>query len=143
MTNYKQARTNGKRGANIKDGNGPLVRQRDYNVRLEAAGFIRTDWNQWSYSWDGDFPTFILTPGIVDDKAGLVAQCNQADKAILFSYGTLPADIKARLEEEILEIMRLQADAADPLPTEAIPFMGEPYRLIIVEGQEIGPEIDF
>lgn len=131
------------RRANKKDGNGPLNRQRDYNARLEALGFTRTDWNGWSYSWQGEFPTFTLAPGIVDDKAGLVAQCNQADKAILFPYGTFPADIKARLDDEILAIMRLQADAADPLSAEAIPFMGESYQPIIVEGQEIGPEIDF
>lgn len=131
------------RRANKKDDNGPLARQRDYNARLVEAGFTRSGWNKWSYTWSGNFPVFALAPGIVDGKAGLVAQCSQADKTILFSYGTFPADIKARLDDEILTIMRLQADAADPLSAEAIPFMGEPYRPIIVEGQEIGPEIDF
>ena len=65
---------------------------------------------------------------------------------ILFPYGTKPADIKDRLDDEILGIVRLQADAADPLPAEApIPFLGEPlpYQSIAVEGQEIGPEIGF
>jgi hypothetical protein len=49
------------------------------------------------------------------------------------------------LDDEILEIVRFQADAADPLPISPIPFMGEPlpYQPIVVEDQEIGPEIGF
>ena len=145
MTNYKQARTNGKRGANIKDGNGPLARQRDYNALLRALGFTRTDWNKWSYSWQGDFPTFALAPGgHLNGETGFIAKFKEIE--ILFPYGTKPAFIKDRLDDEILEIMRLQADAADPLPiSPIIPFLGEPlpYQPVIVEGQEIGSEIEF
>lgn len=129
MTNRNLARRNTTRPCNKKDGNGPLVRQRDYNARLEAAGFTRTDWNKWSYSWHGDFPVFKLAPGIVDDKVGLVAQCSQADKTILFSYGTFPADIKVRLDDEILEIVRLQADIADPLSVDSHHNDGFPHKL--------------
>lgn len=145
MTNYKQAQTNGRRGDNIKDGKrGALNRQRDYNGQLEAEGFTRTDWNKWTYTWDGDFPAFTLAPGIVDGKAGLVARCAEAGVEILLPYGTPPDNIKARLNDEIDEIMGLQADVVDPLPAEAyIPFLGEPYRAIIIEGEEIGPEIPF
>ena len=145
MTNYKQARTNGKRGRNMKDGNGPLVR-RDYNARLEAARFTRIGWNKWAYTWQGDFPIFTLAPGILEDgAAGLIARYSPADIEILFPYGTRPVDIAARLNDEILEIMRLQAGVADPLPADTIPFMGEPlpYQSVVVEGQEIGPEIKF
>ena len=132
---------------NKKDGNGPLARQRDYNASLAALGFTRTDWNKWSYTWQGNFPTFTLAPGILEDgAAGLIARYPPADIEILFPYGTTPALIKGRLDDEILEIMRLQADAADPLPVSPIiPFLGEPlpYQPVIVEGQEIGPDIGF
>ena len=130
------------KGRNKKDGNGQVARQRDYNKRLEALGFTRTGWNKWSYSWQGDFPTFTLAPGgLLNGETGLIAKFEEIE--ILFPYGTTPAFIKARLDDEILGIMRLQADAADPLPI-SIPFMGEPspYQPI-VEGQEIGPEIKF
>ena len=130
----------------MKDGNGALGRQRDYNASLAALGFTRTDWNKWSYTWQGNFPTFTLAPGILEDgAAGLIARYSPADIEILFPYGTRPVDIAARLNDEILEIVRLQADAADPLPTSPIPFMGEPlpYQPAIVEDQEIGPEIEF
>ncbi len=116
------------KGRNKKDGNGQMVRQRDYNARLGAARFTRIGWNKWSYSWQGSFPTFTLAPGILEDggAAGLIARYSPADIEILFPYGTRPALIKGRLDDEILEIMRLQADVADPLPAEApIPFMGE------------------
>jgi hypothetical protein len=135
--------------ANKKDGNGSLARQRDYNVILEALDFIRIGWNKWSFTWGGDFPIFTLAPGTFTDDtgthAGLIARYSLADIEILFPYGTSPADIKTRLNDEILEIMRLQTDAADPLPISPIPFMGEPlpYQPIVVEDQEIGPEIGF
>ena len=132
---------------NKKDGNGQVARQRDYNASLAALGFTRTDWNKWSYTWQGSFPTFTLAPGILEGGgAGLIARYSPADIEILFPYGTRPALIKGRLDDEILEIVRLQADVADPLPAEApIPFMGEPlpYQSIVVEGQEIGAEIGF
>jgi len=138
------------KGRNKKDGNGQVARQRDYNVRLKTAGFRRTDWNRWTYTWAGDFPAFTLAPGTLTDgtgtRVGLIAQCSQAGVTIVFSYGTKPAGIATRLNDEILEIMRLQADVADPLSAEApIPFMGEPLpcQPVVVEGQEIGPEIKF
>ncbi|KKL92162.1 hypothetical protein LCGC14_1816520 [marine sediment metagenome] len=135
------------KGRNKKDGNGQMARQRDYNARLGAARFTQIGWNKWSYSWQGNFPTFTLAPGILEDgAAGLIARYSPADIEILFPYGTRPALIKGRLDDEILEIVRLQADVADPLPAEApIPFMGEPlpYQSIVVEGQEIGAEIGF
>ncbi len=144
MTNFKQARSNRKRGSNIKDG--PRRRQSGHSKSFLDNGFIRSDWNKWVYTWLGDFPVFHLAPGaVINDQGkfreGLIARHPQTDKEILFPYGTSPADIAGRLNDEI---MGLQADVADPLPAEApIPFLGEPCRLIIVEGQEIGSEIPF
>lgn len=147
MTNRNLARLNATRPYNKKDGNGPLNRQRDYNAHLEDADFTRVGWNKWAYTWDGDFPVFTLSPGeLLNGETGLIARYSPADIEILFPYGTAPSFIKVRLDEKILEIMRFQADAADPRPAEApIPFMGEPlpYQPVVVEGQEIGPEIEF
>ncbi|KKN15651.1 hypothetical protein LCGC14_0983870 [marine sediment metagenome] len=95
------------KGRNKKDGNGPLARQRDYNKRLEALGFTRTGWNKWSYSWQGDFPTFTLAPGgLLNGETGLIAKFEEIE--ILFPYGTKPADIKDRLDDEILGIVEGQ-----------------------------------
>lgn len=145
MTNRNLAKSNSPRPFNKKDGNGPR-RDYTYNARLEALNFTRAGWNKHSYTWPGEFPTFTLAPGVIEGEAGLVARCPKADKEILFVYGAAPADIKARLDDEILTLMGLQADIDDPMPVEApIPFMGEPlpHQPLIVEGQEIGPEIEF
>ena len=117
MTNYKQVLGNGKRERNKKDGNGPLNRQRDYNARLKALGFSRIGWNKWSYSWQGEFPTFTLAPGgLLNGETGLIARLEEIE--ILFPYGTNPAFIKVRLDDEILEIMRLteMTDHNDDFP---------------------------
>lgn len=133
--------------SNKKDG-GALNRQRDYNAKLESLGFTRTDWNKHGYTWPGEFPAFALTPGTIatDDgpQSGLIARCHKAEIEFLFPYGTAPNSIKARLDDEILAIMGLQADVADPTPSDFIPFLGEPVTVpMIVEGQEIGLEIGF
>lgn len=126
--------------ANKKDG-GALGRQRNQDKAFCAAGFTRNDWNKWNYTWPGEFPIFEIAPGIIGDKAGLVAHYEPADIEILFAYGTTPADIKAQLDDKIDELMGLQADVADPTSSDYIPFLGEPVT--IVEGQGVGPEIDF
>jgi hypothetical protein len=100
-----------KRG-NIKDG-GHFNRQLGQNKDFAANGFIRTDWNKWSYTWPGEFPVFSLAPGIVGTSAGLVASYPQAEIEIIFPYGTDPSDIKARLDSKILEIMRYDAEIAE------------------------------
>lgn len=136
MTNSKQVRNNKKRGGNRKDGHRPdrrqtKARRQAIENQWTAAGFKMTDWNKWTYTWPGESPVFRLTPGIlIDDRgthAGLIARYASADKKILFVYGTDPASIKARLDDEILAIMRLQADVDNS------PIGG---------GQEIGPEIN-
>jgi hypothetical protein len=100
---------------------------------LAAAGFTWVDL-KLTYTWAGIFPTFTLTPGTLTDNtgtyAGLIAR--YGDKKILFAYGTNPAAIAARLDDEILEIMRLQDDADAPLDWQPV-----------VDGQEIGPEVAF
>lgn len=158
MTNYKQAPGNDKRGGNKKDGYRPDRRQtkaqsQAAEERWLAAGFTYRRFRgglRLTYSWPGDFPVFKLAPGSVTDDtethAGLIARYSPADIEILFPYGTRPVDIATRLNDEILEIVRLQADAADPLPiSPIIPFLGEPlpYQPIVIEGQEIGPDIGF
>jgi hypothetical protein len=137
MTNYKQVRFNNKRPYNQKDAQPPRQTKAQYQAagdRWEAAGFIRVDWNKRSYSWSGNFPIFTIAPGILTDDtgtyAGLIAR--YGDKKILFAYGTNPAAIAARLNDEILEIIRLQDDADAPLDWQPV-----------VDGQEIGPEVAF
>jgi hypothetical protein len=140
MTNFKQARSNGKRGFNQKDPQPvrPTKAQRQAaEGQWEAAGFEMIDWNKMAYTWEGDFPAFALAPGTITDdqdaRAGLVARYDPADIKILFPYGTPPAAIATRLDDEILSIMRHDADIDAPLDWEPV----------IVNGQMIGPEIDF
>ena len=114
MTNYKQAPNNKRRGHNIKDGHGPNRKPPSQAKQFEANGFIQTDWNKWSYTWQGVFPKFDLRPGAVDGFPGLVA-FGKNDIAIRFDYGTPPYLIAARLNDEILAIMQHDADVDAPL----------------------------
>lgn len=123
MTNVKQARNNGKRGGNRKDG-GHFNRRLNQNKEFYALGFTRNDWNKWNYTWSGEFPIFLLSPGtIVTDggpKSGLIAHYEPAGKEIYFPYGSSPADIAARLDNEIFAIMRHDAEIDDaPLDIDA------------------------
>lgn len=139
MTAYGQI-LSGKvsRRANKKDG-APRP-SRAYANSLEAAGFVYIGEKRWAYTWEGYFPKFTMAPGAnLNGKIGLIARCK--DVVILFPYGADPDFIKTRLDDEILAIMGLQADVADPVASDFIPFLGEP--VVIVEGQEVGPEINF
>lgn len=109
MTNYKLAISNTNRPYNKKDGR---PRPRSQAAQYEAQGFKRTDWNRWEYTWKGNFPVFQMAPGILGDKAGLIAKFSE-DIKIHFPYGTPPADIKARLDDEILAIMQHDAEIAE------------------------------
>ena len=118
---------------NIKDGGNSLRRKSGLTKAFEGRGFIRSDWNKWTYTWTGNFPVFKVGPGTVinndgSPRQGLVARYVPADKEILFPYGTSPAEIAGRLDDEILAIMRHDVDIDTP------PLVGE---------QEIGPEIPF
>jgi hypothetical protein len=106
MTNYLAATRNRKRGKNKKDG-ATGRRCPSPSQDFEAQGFTRLDWNKWTYTWSGEFPVFRLAPGIVGLQAGLVAVWE--DRKIFFPYGTQPKEIKARLDDEILAIMRYAA----------------------------------
>lgn len=116
MTNYKQVRTNGKRGANIKEDQPPCQTKRQRQAasdKFQVAGFAQIDWNKWSYSWaGGKFPVFVISPGThADDQgsihAGLIARCEGVEKEILFAYGTDPAVIKVRLDDEIAALTEI------------------------------------
>ncbi len=119
MTNYRKAITGASRPYNQKDG--VVARPRSQARIYEALGFAQTDWNKWSYTWEGNFPIFALAPGILSDKAGLIATFSPEIR-IHFPYSTDPADIKARLDDEILAIMRHDAEIDTPLELEWIEF---------------------
>lgn len=106
MTNYKQSVKNGKRGSNKKDG---ATGRRQPRQDWESHGFITLGWNKHTYTWEGNFPVFTISPGIASDRAGLVAKCGEVTE--LFPYGTDPAEIKTRLDDLIYE--DLQADAEE------------------------------
>jgi hypothetical protein len=138
MTNFKQAPGNKKRGTNRVDGHCPDRRrtkaQRQAAIEeFEAAGFTWTP-GPWRYTWQGEFPVFILAPGIIDNRAGLVARCAPADKEILFPYGMPATAIAARLNDEILAIMRHDADIDDAQLD---------WEPVVIDGQIIGPAIAF
>jgi hypothetical protein len=91
--------------SNNKDGVG-RGRKSGLTKLFEAAGFIRYGWNKWTYSFD-DSPEFVVAPGTIINsegmpRQGLVARCD--DKEVFFPYGTAPADIAARLDDEIAVI---------------------------------------
>jgi hypothetical protein len=125
MTNFKQAKSNKKRGGNRKDGNGPdqrptTAQQGIAEVQWMAAGFSR----QWirgaprlTYTLEGDFPVFVLSPGMITDDQGtyegLITRFSKFE--ILFPYGTHPANIAIRLNGLILAIMRHDARDDQPL----------------------------
>lgn len=119
MTNFKQVQSNGRRGENMKDGRRPdrrpTKKQRQATEdQWFAAGFeyrwIRNA-PRLTYTWSGDFPVFEVIPGIIGISAGLIAR--YAPIEIFFPYETDPADIAARLNDEILAIMRHDAEIAD------------------------------
>ncbi len=109
MTNFRKATSNAKRPHNQKDG---IARSRSQAAQYEADGFKQAGWNRWEYTWEGDFPVFQLAPGILEDRAGLIAKFGE-DIKIHFPYGTNPAVIKAQLDDEILAIMRHGAEIAE------------------------------
>ncbi len=142
MTNYQAVTRNPptSRGSNIKEGQCPNRypghnAQEATDQQFLALGFIRVDWNKWSYTWapDGQFPIFTLAPGIVELAVGLVATCVCVEPPvqILFQYGRPPSEIKERLDNEILAIMRraahlIESDIEWVELDAPIPFMGEP-----------------
>lgn len=113
MTNFKQVVNNKRRGGNIKDGHHPnrartKAQRRADDAQWLAAGF-EYRWMRGAprltYTWGGNLPVFEVTPGIVGVAAGLVARCAPAGIEILFPYGTSPADITGRLNDEIEAII--------------------------------------
>jgi hypothetical protein len=112
MTAYK-ARILGKtpKTGNKKDG-ATGRRRRGNGDKWTVAGFT---WpgpqrSVYNYTWPGNFPVFRVGPGLHEDKAGLVARCLAADRVVFFEYGTDPVKIKRRLDDEILEIVRYEAE---------------------------------
>jgi hypothetical protein len=66
-----------------------------------------------SYTWQGTFPVFHIKPGRVNGLSGIVAKHEQSGTIEWFPFNTKPADIKARLDDLILEIMRHDAELAE------------------------------
>jgi hypothetical protein len=128
MTSFK-ARLEGKtpQTNNIKDG---PKRPRDRGDQWLAAGFTWPGPQRavYNYTWDGNFPLFRIGPERLDGCSGLVARCARVDVVLFFAYGTSPAIIAGRLDDEILSIMRHDAEIAE------MPINWEP--------REIGAEID-
>lgn len=113
MTNFR-ARLNGQtpKSHNKKDG---ATGHRRPCQDWEAHGFhwVPGTPSTHTYTWEGDFPVFIVKPGTVAAQAGLVARCAEAEVEILFPYGSPPSKIAERLNDEIYEIMRLDAELTE------------------------------
>lgn len=77
--------------------------------------------SQWAYTWQGVFPVFQVAPGRVNGLAGMVARCPKSGVIEWFPYGTTPADIKARLDVLISEIMQHDAALAEE-PLDEVDF---------------------
>lgn len=110
MTNFRQ----------VADYSTKIQRQEDEDQML-AAGFLY-QWirnaPRWTYTWRGNFPVFEVTPGHLGAGTGLVARYLKADIEILFAYETPPGDIATRLDDEILALMRHDAEIADQPPVD-------------------------
>jgi len=112
MTDYS-ARLSGKKpsGSNKKDGatgQGPR-RNNNQDAEFERLGFTMTDWNKWGYTWPGNFPVISLVPGLVDFEPGWVAIYKATGRQIPIGQ-VAPEEIKARLDDLILEILRHDAE---------------------------------
>lgn len=140
MTNYKQVQGNGRRGANVKEGQRldrrPTKTQREADDKLWLdAGFEYREIRnapRLTYTWFGDFPIIEITPGITCDqdgqlRAGMVARYSDADLELCFPYGTPAADIAAQLNDEILKILCLQADVDAPIDWDELEAEGLAY----------------
>lgn len=122
MTNYSQVQGNSKRGKKIKDGHRrarrPTKTQREADDKLWLDAGFEYQWirnaPRLTYTWDGEFPIFEVTPGFANDqdgqlRAGMVARYTPTDFELCFPYGTTPPlDIAAQLNDEILKIMCLE-----------------------------------
>jgi len=113
MTNYLAVSASGKRGFNKKDG--ATGRRRRKSIDWADYGFTFIDLpSKWSYTWNGDFPVFRIAPSITSDyRQGIVARFKDGDIEIFFQYGTHPSEIKERLDDEILAIMRHDAEIVE------------------------------
>jgi hypothetical protein len=118
MTNFRQVQGNKRRAGNIKEGHGPGRRQTKAQAQVDEkrwtdAGFTYR-WTRNAprliYTWQGDFPTIEVNPGVANDQVGMVARYSEADFEMCFPYGTLPGDIAARLDDIIFDIMQAQPD---------------------------------
>jgi hypothetical protein len=126
MTNYMQAKYNRKRGRNIKDGR----RKQQIAVQTDSfwgvENFMPTRQpGQWIYTWQGI--NCLMFDVIETDAGEIVAKLQGGEIEIAFA-NTPHIDVKDFLDDQILNLMRLQADVDTAL---------------VVSGQEIGPEIPF
>ncbi len=139
MTNYsaRLSRRNPK-GNNIKGGRRRKWRQPAVQPDSfwGVENFLPTAPNQWVYTWQGlDCPVF----EVAETDGEITATLDGGEITATFQ-GVPHSEVKCWLDDQILYLMKLQADAADPTSSDYIPFLGEP---MVVCGQEIGPEIGF
>jgi len=114
MTNYLEVKTNApRRRGNKKDGGTGQPRSRDWAAFREQTltdlGFTEETTSSYSYTWPGvpNCPVWQIAPG----RIGLVARWQ--DEEVLFPYGLRPAEIKRRLDDEILANFRREAETAE------------------------------
>jgi hypothetical protein len=117
---------------NIKDGRrtntanlshfGPEAQTKREAARWEAEGFTLNGEGQWLYTWAGEFPVISLVKvlDIIDGKivSGIFASLDGGDYKETFVHNVHPANVKARLDDIIYELMRKQADIDAPLDWE-------------------------
>ena len=128
MTNFLQAKNSGRRGFNQKDG------RRRQPVRVTGFWgldhFDPTAPGKWLYTWQGiDCPTFEVIEAGCEIAVALIGG------EIKATFINAPhIDVKNWLDDLILELIRRQCDVDTP-PVDTPPM--------VVNGQEIGPEVAF
>jgi hypothetical protein len=116
MTNFKQTKGNKPRGGNRKDGGSRRQSLAGQSGFWGIEGFMPAkEPGRWTYTWQGDFPVFNIRPGMIAHPLGLQSGLVAEYKGIRleFPYGTPPAGIKARLDDEILAIMQHDAEIVE------------------------------
>lgn len=84
-----------------------------------TAGRDYTQANRWVQCWGEGLPRFDIGPAVRRTDKGLeavlVARCASADIELTFSATTPYSEIRAQVDDKILEILRHDAEDADTI----------------------------
>lgn len=103
-----------------------------------VENFTPTAPGEWSYTWEAtNCPEF----KVIEGEGQIIATLEGGE--ITMTLGG-HAEAKDWMDARILELIELQADVADPIPQDFIPFLGEPMaETMIVEVKKLARRSPF